>query len=162
MELKIRDAVRGDYSSIMGAFRKAHGEICALDPDLYGADYPQTPRWKYHSGLLLRDVFGSKAVCLKVAEVDGRFAGVIFAERVSRNSWSAFQNHLRIDNVYVDQDLRRRGAARAMVEAVKVWARAAGYDYVDAKISLKNEASLGLFRSAGLLPRYFMAESRLG
>lgn len=161
MIVNIRDARKTDYSFVMDAFREAHGEILANDPDLYMENYPQTPPWKYRAGLVLRDVFKSKAMCLKIAEIDGKPVGVVFAKKAHRNPWSIFNEHLLLDNIFVLPNYRRQGVALELIKATMEWARAAGYDYVEGEISLRNEASRGLCKKAGLGERQVVASAAL-
>lgn len=145
MTVTVRDATLDDYDFVMDAFRKAHGEIRDMDPDLYVNEYPQIDQWKYAANIFLRDLFKNTARCLKVAEIGGVPVGAVFAEEHPPNGWSSFNRHLCLDVVFVEKEHRRSGVATELINAVQEWRKAAGYDYMFAKISENNKASLALF-----------------
>ena len=54
-----------------------------------------------------------------------------------------------IEGWYVDADLRRTGAGRALVHAAEEWARANGHREIASDVELTNEASIEAHRALG-------------
>lgn len=133
----IRDARREDLPAILAIHNDAILNSLSI--------------WQYEAAPLanreawLADRRGAGFPVL-VAELDGELAGYA--------SYGAFRagagyDHTVENSVYVRKDLRGRGVARALMEALIAHARAAGRHVIVSAIGLPNDASLALHRRFG-------------
>ena len=94
---------------------------------------------------------------------DGRLAG--FAEAGVRPFADACDEApcTYLEGLYVDEDLRRTGVARALVAAVEDWARAKGYHELGSDYEIENDASAGWHAAHGfeVVERLVVVRKRL-
>jgi ribosomal protein S18 acetylase RimI-like enzyme len=113
MALTIRPMQKGDLDAVskLGAalVRQHH----AFDPRrFFITDDPQGG-YKWFLGTQVKN---ADAVLL-VAEVDGAIAGYLYASLEERDWARLIDAHGALNDIYVDERFRRRGIARALVEA---------------------------------------------
>ena len=108
----------------------------------------------------LNDLFGSEWVqdeadrfladpdnLLLLATCDGQWCGALYGYRLQRLDWR--RAGVLIYEVDVREPFRRRGAGRAMVEAIKAWAAKVGAFEVWVLTEQSNTPAKALYRSAG-------------
>ena len=88
-----------------------------------------------------------KAEATFVAEVGGNWVGLAGGYRLSDQPGT-----VRLFSMWVAPETRGLGTGRRLVDAVLVWARAAGARAVDLWVTLDNDTALSLYRRAGFLP----------
>ena len=102
------------------------------------------------------------AVFVAVRE-DGRLGG--FAEAGVRPFADACEEApcAYLEGLYVDEDLRRTGVARDLVDAVEAWARAKGHHELGSDYLLENDASARWHAAAGfeVVERLVMVRKKL-
>ena len=145
-ELKIRDAVEADLPAIIGIYNAAIAtriSTAQLEP----VTVESRRHWlSEHS---------SDRYPFWVAEIDGRVRGWLsFKSFLPR---CAYRGTIEL-SVYVDENFRRRGIARKLLEAAIARASSIGINAMVGLIFAHNEASLKLFTRLGferwgLLPR---------
>lgn len=92
---------------------------------------------------------GNPHVTLVAEAEDGRLAG--FAEISERSVAEGCPSGpaAYLEGIWVEPGFRRRGVARALLEAAEQWARDRGYRHFGSDALLDNEASHAWHRAAG-------------
>jgi ribosomal protein S18 acetylase RimI-like enzyme len=86
------------------------------------------------------------------AERDGAVVGYVYASLEERDWNALLDEHGAIHDVYVAEEARRSGVARALVEAVIAALTALGAQRVVLSTRVGNEAAQALFRACGFRP----------
>jgi len=103
--------------------------------------------------------FFEHAACLRLAEIDGAFAGFLLGLRpgldyASPNyAWfsARYEDFFYVDRLAVAPDCRRRGVARALYADFEAQARAAGAPLLACEVNLRprNDVSLAFHAAQG-------------
>lgn len=135
----IRDAVDGDLETVRRIYNRAVAATTAIWNETI-VDLDDRRRWA-----ATRRAAGHPVL---VAEIDGAVAGY-----GSYGDFRAFDGyrHTCEHSVYVDEGFRRRGVARALVEALEARAVAAGKHTMIAGIEAGNDASTALHAALGFV-----------
>jgi diamine N-acetyltransferase len=88
---------------------------------------------------------------LLVAEADGRLLGLssLFIRTWPATTVRAERRVVEIDNIVVDPAARRRGVARALIEASAAWARGRGFDAIELSVFEFNREALAFYQAMG-------------
>jgi ribosomal protein S18 acetylase RimI-like enzyme len=124
--LKIRPLVIEDYDELVELWREA--------------ELPYKPKGRDARERIEKELAGPCSVFL-AAELDGRFVGAVLGTHDGRKGW--------INRVAVRPAYRRRGIARALVEAAEERLHAAGIEIVTCLIEDWNRESLAFFEGVG-------------
>jgi ribosomal protein S18 acetylase RimI-like enzyme len=90
--------------------------------------------------------------CVLVAEDSGAVIGYVYAD-VETTNWMELRGPCGvIQDVYVDQPARRRGAGRALMRAAIDWIRSQGREQVVLMTKSRNEHAQQLFAGLGFRP----------
>jgi ribosomal protein S18 acetylase RimI-like enzyme len=92
---------------------------------------------------------GKPGVVLLVAELEGRVAGYLYGSLEARDWAKLLDAHGAIHDVFVDEAVRRRGVARALMEAGRRALEAAGARQLVLSTATPNREAQALFRSLG-------------
>lgn len=150
--LKIRDARISDYKSLCDIFAKANDWHCELRPDYYQKVRPIISKRDFClAAVAQRFESGRKRVCAKIAELDDKNVGAVFALSVKRRSlgWSKHEKEAYLDNIFVEEEFRRRGIGTALLNTVKEWAKKTEHSYLYTKIVSSNDPSRRFFSANG-------------
>ena len=93
---------------------------------------------------VFRSALGDELCFWLVAEVDGVPAGYAGMQSVLDEGY--------IDNVAVDPDFRRRGAASALLEALIAEAKRRKLRFLSLEVRAGNEGAIALYAAFGFLP----------
>jgi len=100
-------------------------------------------------GRFLVSQLGVGTSLVMVAEDDGQVVGYVYADVESTN-WMQLRGPCGVVNdVYVDEPQRRRGAGRALLEAAIAWVHSRGRTQVVLLTKTRNEHAHHLFKALG-------------
>lgn len=151
--LIIRDARFSDYRTLCSIFVQANDLHCALRPEYYRTVRPIISKKDFYLAATAQHFsFGRKQVCARIAEKDGESVGAVFAVSIKRRAlgWSVHKKEACLDNIFVDEQHRRKGIGTALLHSVISWAKESGHPYLNVKIVESNETSRAFFGSAGI------------
>ncbi len=88
---------------------------------------------------------------IAVAELDGRVCGFAVLHHISRpeNPFMFERDFLDIDEFCVDESVRRRGVASAMIRFIRDWAKAQGFKRLELNMWEFNREALAFYEAAG-------------
>ncbi len=112
----------------------------------------------------LRDEIADPArIALVARGEDGRPLGYILCKkrRGAANPVSPPKNHGVIEHISVLPECHRMGVGRALIDALKEHLTAEGYTHMSVTYASFNDASAGLMRSVGLMPKIIYAEREI-
>lgn len=97
------------------------------------------------------EVFADPMKKVVVAELDGRICGFAVLNHIIRpeNPFMFERNYLDIDEFCVDQTVRRRGVATAMIDFIRDFARAEGHTRLELNMWEFNREALRFYEAAG-------------
>lgn len=152
MSLDIRDVRYSDYGFLCEAFAQSNARHIEMRDDLYREVNQVMPKYLFNALVSLKHVGLKKDVCVRIAEQGDQPVGAVFAVSEARSSlsWSKFPKEVSLDNIIVIPEYRQTGIGTALLQAAKAWAKDTGHEYMHAKILKQNDASLRLFKKAGL------------
>ena len=148
----IRDAKLSDYETLCTIFGRANDFHCDLRPDYYRTVNTIISKKDFLLAVVAQQFkFGRKLVCVKIAEIDGKNIGAVFAVSVKRRAlgWSKYDKEAILDNIYVDEEHRREGVGSALLNSVKDWSNDTGHEYLQTKIVDNNHESKKSFAKNG-------------
>lgn len=93
-----------------------------------------------------------------IAEIDGRAVGYAIAEERRRPESNRHyaRNSIRVHEIGVAREARRRGVGRSLIEAVRDHGRAVGLDLLTLDTWQFNDGAQAFFKSCGLRPARVM------
>lgn len=101
----------------------------------------------------LRDGFSRPNARVFVAEHDGRVAGFISAAVEVNQPDRLPERHVTVGYLYVDPAHRRQGVARALLDAVREWARTIeGVVHLEMTVLEADSEAVGFWQAAGFRP----------
>lgn len=102
-------------------------------------------------------------VALVAREASGRPLGYILCKkrRGAENPVSPPKNHGVIEHISVLPECHRMGVGRALIDTLKEHLTTEGYTHMSVTYATFNEASAGLMRAAGLMPKITYAEGEI-
>jgi ribosomal protein S18 acetylase RimI-like enzyme len=103
-------------------------------------------------GRFLVSQIANPASRVLVAEESGRVVGYIYAD-VETTNWMELRGPCGvIQDVYVDESTRQRGAGRALMQAAIAWIRSQGRGQVVLMTKSRNQHAQNLFSTLGFRP----------
>ena len=145
MDIEIRSAELDDLAALAALNSQVQDLHIALAPDLYRHPEPgAVSDW-------FREQLASSDYQVLVATKDGNPVGYVLL-RIDKRPPHTFchdRSCIYIDQISVDTPYRKRGIARALLEAVKGRARQEGIDTVELDVRSDNEMAKSAFRSLG-------------
>ena len=99
----------------------------------------------------LRVIWDDPEQDIVVAELDGKIVGfaVLHHIRKPENPFMFERDFLDIDEFCVDEACRRMGAASAMIEFIKTYARQKGFSRLELNMWEFNQGALAFYEAAG-------------
>jgi GNAT superfamily N-acetyltransferase len=144
----IRKATIGDLDAMVAMV----GSLFALEPD-FAADPAKQRR-------ALEAILGSGAAAAFVAATDeGRAVGMATVQLTVSTAEGGPSGLL--EDLFVEEQYRRRGVAAALVGAVEAWCAERGATRVQLLADRDNERALRFYDSAGYLPTRMVARRRM-
>jgi len=94
---------------------------------------------------------------IRVAELGGRLVGFVrfLPEKGS------FGDYGILDLIFVEEDFRKMGAGKALLQAAEEWFAARGISRIEAVVTKTNAASLGFFKSNGYEEKRAVLQKKL-
>ena len=157
MSVSIRVASPGDGAALAGLFEHVHGLHVAARPDFFRPAPPdEAAAW-------LASLVDGPSSRIWLAEGEGRPVGYLLAyfhERVGR-PFSHPRRWCEIDQIAVVPEQRKRGAARALVQAALDEARYRGIRDIELSSWAFNVEAHETFRRLGFTPKVIRFELML-
>jgi len=120
--------------------------------------YQDDPTEFFTEESVVRDVFGpDAAIVALVGELDGRPAGYAFYHGAYESGW-AIQG-LYVSDLYVTEDARRHGLAKALMAAIAREAKALGKNYLWWTSSTWNKTAHEFYAAIGAKPEPVIAHA---
>jgi ribosomal protein S18 acetylase RimI-like enzyme len=126
-----------------------------------GASFALAPGREGELRTLIEGFVRDPARALLVAETGPQLAGFAVASLVRRSGPFMELARGEIDWLFVREELRRRGAGRALAAAALVWLRAQGADRVEVHIARGNPAGQAFWQAQGFAPAMDVLERHL-
>jgi GNAT superfamily N-acetyltransferase len=144
----IRKATMGDLEAMVAMV----GSLFSLEPD-FAADPAKQRRG-------LEAILGSDAAAAFVAEADaGRAVGMVTVQLAISTAEGGPSGLL--EDLFVEEEHRRRGVAAGLVGAVEAWCAERGATRVQLLADRGNERALRFYDAAGYLPTRMVARRRM-
>lgn len=144
----IREAQRADQAPLADLWRRFLAAQAALDPRLRPAD-DALSRW--HNSFA--DTLAGVDQKLWVAEtVPSRLVGFAAAERSFSAPIYAPTPHVFLGELFVAEELRRRGVGRRLFGVVRDWAEKTGAAEVHLRVLVANRAARAFWDAVGAQP----------
>jgi L-amino acid N-acyltransferase YncA len=100
----------------------------------------------------LRRMENDGRVAVLVAEADGVITGCLVAETFATEPQYCSGPHTYVHDIFVGGESRRRGVARALINAVAQWSRDRGIAQLRAAVAVPNGPSRDFFEVVGFRP----------
>ena len=143
----VRRAARSDVDALRGLWAAFVAEQAAFDARLTPA--PDADRlW----AATLREALDSGTPSVLVADVDGRVAGFVVIDGLAASPVLAAPPSAVVGELYVAPSFRRRGLARALLDAASAEAARLGAAAVRFEVASGNAASHALVAAWGARP----------
>ena len=96
-------------------------------------------------------IFADPRQKIVVADQDGTICGFAVLNHITRpeNPFMFVRDYLDIDEFCVDQDHRRQGIAKAMIDFIRTYAKEQGFDRVELNMWEFNQGALAFYEAAG-------------
>lgn len=147
-ELKVRPATPVDGPGLYGAWQRAREHNATIDRRILPVPISQPEFVADFEQMLNR-----KTSAAFVAELGGLLVGFISGGVEANQPDRLPQRHATIGYLYVDENYRRRGIARALFEAVATWAQQVdGVSHFEMTVITADEAAAAFWRSIGFSP----------
>ena len=97
------------------------------------------------------EIFADPMKAIVVAELDGQICGFAVLNHIIRpeNPFMYVRDYLDIDEFCVDEAIRRRGVAAAMIEFIKNYAKEQGFSRLELNMWEFNRDALAFYEAAG-------------
>ena len=108
-------------------------------------------------------IFADPRQKIVVADQDGMICGFAVLNHITRpeNPFMFVRDYLDIDEFCVDQDHRRRGIAKAMIDFIREYAKGQGFDRLELNMWEFNQGALSFYEAAGFTTYRRYMEMRL-
>ena len=150
----IRKAQERDIPAILCLLKQVGKVHSDLRPDIFPAN-----TLKYDAAQLSQ-LLWDESLPVFVAEVSGNVAGYCFCQHkiVESTPLSVGRQELYIDDLCVDENMRRMGIAKALYDHTLAYAKSTGCNCVTLHVWNGNDGALRFYEQMGMTPRYFMME----
>ena len=155
--MTIRFAAKEDIPGLIRLLRQVGQVHHEIRPDIFRAGAQ-----KYDEAALsalLRDPNWPVFAAMEGDAMLG-YAFCIFQE-VKQDGALADRKNLYIDDLCVDEGVRGKGVAKALYDAVLVWAREQGCDAVTLNVWCGNDRAMAFYEKCGLKPQKVVMETIL-
>ena len=155
--MTIRFAAKEDIPGLIRLLRQVGQVHHEIRPDIFRAGAQ-----KYDEAALsalLRDPNRPVFAAMEGDAMLG-YAFCIFQE-VKQDGALADRKNLYIDDLCVDEGVRGKGVAKALYDAVLVWAREQGCDAVTLNVWCGNDRAMAFYEKCGLKPQKVVMETIL-
>jgi ribosomal protein S18 acetylase RimI-like enzyme len=149
MKLEVRKAIPEDIPALNALFQQVDNYHSDGMPDYFQpAQQPARSR-EYLQGLIKDQNVG-----LFVAQRDRQLAGFVHVEMRSSPAFAVFVQRLFavVDNLGVQQDFRRQGIGKALMQAAEGWAQERGVETVELNVYAFNEIAMNFYKALGYEP----------
>lgn len=155
--MEIRILTPEDYSPFLAMMEKVDALHAQARPDCYLARKGEEcfPRGAYDSWM------GSPDGLLLGAFEDGRMIGTSKAALWTESGMVPGIRWVCLDNIYVEEDCRRRGVAKALYARTEAWAREIGAVRMELYVWDFNRSAIAAYHSWGFVPQQYVLEKKL-
>ena len=146
----IRFAEPKDAPRISALLKQVLEVHAAIRPDLF-----QSGTQKYSEAGVLELL--NKPDCTVFVETDANDAAVgyaiCYAQTVAGDGVMVARRELYVDDLCVDERMRRTGVATRLFARVKQYAKDNGFDWITLNVWNGNDSAMAFYRAAGFAPR---------
>ena len=155
--MEIRILTPADYLPFLALMEKEEALHAQARPDWFVARKGEAcfPREAYDSWM------GSAEGLLLGAFEDGRMIGASKAALWTESGMVPGIRWVCLDNIYVEEDCRRRGVAKALYARTEAWARETGAVRMELHVWEFNHRAMAAYHSWGFGPRRHVLEKML-
>jgi ribosomal protein S18 acetylase RimI-like enzyme len=149
MTLQIRKAIPEDIPALNALFQQVDNYHSHGLPDYFQPTQQPARTREYLQGLITDQNVG-----LFVAQLDHQLAGFVHVEMRSAPAFAVFVQRLFavVDNLGVQQDFRRQGIGKLLMQAAEGWAQARGAETVELNVYAFNQAAMNFYKALGYEP----------
>lgn len=149
MKLEVRKAIPEDIPTLNALFQQVDNYHSDGLPDYFQPTQQPARSREYLQGLITDQNVG-----LFVAQRDRQLAGFVHVEMRSAPAFAVFVQRIFavVDNLGVQQEFRRQGVGKALMQAAEGWAQDRGAKTVELNVYTFNEAAMSFYRALGYEP----------
>jgi len=149
MTVQVRRATIGDLSAFLELHAQVHGLHLQHRPDQFKPTETHAIEARFREGL------GADSPKIWVAERGDKVVGyaVELLVQKAENAWCPARRYCEIEQIAVDAAHRRRGIARALLQAIVDSAHAAGIDEIELTSWSFNQDAHRAFEHFGFTPK---------
>lgn len=143
---KVRRAEERDRAAIRAAYRELHDAHARKFPHIFSPARPEDfSEWGFTTGIAANDVL------MLVVERDGQIIATAQAHLLEQPGQGAFKTRRRVyvTHLITEVSARRQGHGRALMQAVKTWARLHEADSIELCVWDGSDEAMAFYRALG-------------
>ncbi len=141
--MTIEPAKLSDLQDISRLYEALNTDMSRLQPEMF--------RPAGEDGGFVRSVLESEREDLLLAREDGKVLGFALVQDKDTPPYPAFipRRYTYLMDLVVDPKCRRQGVGRALMGAVKEWAKSRNAEFIELGVLAQNEGAVRLYESLG-------------
>ncbi len=141
--MTIEPAKLEDMEGISKLYKALNTDMSRLQPEMF--------RPAGEDGGFIRSVLESERDDLLLAREDGRVLGLALVQDKNTPPYPAFiqRRYTYLMDLVVDPKCRRQGVGRALMGAVKEWAKSRNAEFIELGVLAQNEGAIRLYENLG-------------
>ena len=145
--MTIEPAKLEDMDGISRLYKALNTDMSRLQPEMF--------RPAGEDGGFIRSVLESERDDLLLAREDGRVLGMALVQDKDTPPYPAFipRRYTYLMDLVVDPECRRQGVGRALMGAVKEWAKSRNAEFIELGVLSENTAALRVYEGCGYTER---------
>lgn len=145
LKITIRKASEKDIDNIEKGIRASWDLHAKVEPTLFDLERIKSSNvQKYY-----KEALTNKDSVVLIAEVNGTFAGFVKADTETIPHWFQYNTTFWIDDIYVNDEYRRKGIARKLIQEIEQEAKKRGIKRMQGRIYKFNIPMQNLLSSLG-------------
>lgn len=154
--MKIEPAMHKDLGAILALYEQLYARMAQLQPQNFRPA-------QQNEEFLMYSMLGEDSDILIAREDGGRIVGFALIRCQNTPEYPSFipRRYTMLLDLAVDESHRRQGVGRALLEAVKAWARDKGAEFVELGVLSENLPAIGLYEDFGFIERRRVMELEL-
>jgi len=155
--MKIEPAMHKDLGAIQALYEQLYARMAQLQPQNFRPA-------RQNGEFLMYMMLGEDSDILIAREDGGRALGFALVRCQNTPEYPSFipRRYAVLMDLAVEESRRRQGVGRALLEAVKAWARERGAEFLELGVLSQNLPAIGLYESFGFSESRRVMELELG